>query len=494
MTPPRAFWPLVWVLALLAAIKLLVFATLDPDVFWHLLVARQLLHDGIGPLLDTISYGSIRTPWTPYSWLAELLMRCLWQLDGYRATLAAHCLLLASMVVVVAHTAMQAVPRSASRAFASGGVATAASIVFIIPWFGYRPAAFAMLLLAIIALLLQRDRRLGERSRLVWGVVPLTVLATNMHLFAILCPLWVGALLAGAIWEYLRASASRYEEKRRMLRYALLLALTTMAICATPMLPGMIASARFFLQADIMASGGVIVEMQPFYRGLFGKIAATLAILLVGSIVANHRFLRAGEMLWVVLGVAMLLQCGRGAPLFALCIVPAITLCIPRASDHRLNNKAIAWLLAGAALLGLITIAAVFPSPKVSLDQWLEQHAAGTMTSMPYPTQAATFVQHHIQPVSGKIINEFTWGGYLAWRLDGKFQVLMDGRTPAYSQQFWRDAYFGDWTTRQRLLTQTPADAAILPADGSLFLEPLKQLGWREIYRDTTAIVLIPSP
>jgi hypothetical protein len=55
-----------------AASKSILYDTLDPDCFWHLRVAEQLQRDGIRPLVDPMSFMSIKDPWTPYSWLAEL--------------------------------------------------------------------------------------------------------------------------------------------------------------------------------------------------------------------------------------------------------------------------------------------------------------------------------------------------------------------------------------------------------------------------------------
>jgi hypothetical protein len=39
--------------------------TMDPDAFWHLRVAEQLQREGIGPMVDQLSFASIKTPWTP---------------------------------------------------------------------------------------------------------------------------------------------------------------------------------------------------------------------------------------------------------------------------------------------------------------------------------------------------------------------------------------------------------------------------------------------
>jgi len=69
---PIGFWLLIALLALCAGGKAILYDTLDPDCFWQLRVADQLCHDGIGPLVDRISFASEKEPWTPYSWLAEL--------------------------------------------------------------------------------------------------------------------------------------------------------------------------------------------------------------------------------------------------------------------------------------------------------------------------------------------------------------------------------------------------------------------------------------
>jgi len=69
------------------------------------------------------------------------------------------------------------------------------------PYLSFRPVTAAVLLLAVVMLLIARDRRMGERSAAVWWVIPLTVLMVNVHLFACAVPLYVGVLLLGALWE-----------------------------------------------------------------------------------------------------------------------------------------------------------------------------------------------------------------------------------------------------------------------------------------------------
>src|SRR5688500_13070821 len=80
------------VLALGAGSKEVWYDTIDPDCFIHLVAAEQRTTDGIGPIFDRTSFASIQEPWPPYSWLAQLAMKALWDRGGYRAAVAAHAI------------------------------------------------------------------------------------------------------------------------------------------------------------------------------------------------------------------------------------------------------------------------------------------------------------------------------------------------------------------------------------------------------------------
>src|SRR5439155_25715264 len=128
-----------------------------------------------------------------------------------------------------------------------------------IPFIRFRPITFAMLMLAVIAWLLLRDRT--KRSKLVWLIVPLTMLLANVHLCAVLVPIWVACLLGGAIWE-----------RKDVKRYALLLAATSLACRATPMLPGGAGTAWYYQSRDVMVARPIIAVMQPVYNGVLGSV------------------------------------------------------------------------------------------------------------------------------------------------------------------------------------------------------------------------------
>src|SRR6202035_5908931 len=98
---------------------------------------------------------------------------------------------------------------------------------------------------------------------------------------------------------------------------------------------------------------------------------------------------------------------------------------LPRFSDRILHRPPVVAILAAVLALCVGRLCVDFPRAGTPLDVWLNRHGPDAPG---YPTGAAAYVEQHIPRVSGHLINEFSWGGYLAWRLGGHFQVLVDGR------------------------------------------------------------------
>jgi hypothetical protein len=121
------------------------------------------------------------------------------------------------------------------------------------------------------------------------------------------------------------------------------------------------------------------------------------------------------------------------------------------------------------------------------LDQWLNRHGP---EAPGYPTAAA---DHLLALRPRRIVNEFTWGGYLGWRAGGRFQVLLDGRTQCFTPDFWQTACLNPHLDRRRWLESLRADAAVLSVHDRLYQPLLRDLGWRQVYADDRAQVLVPA-
>ena len=492
--PRLGFCLLIAFVSLAGGAKPILYDTMDPDCFWHLRVGEQLMREGAHPISDGLSFASIPEPWTPYSWLAEIGMARLWRVGGYRAAVGATSSMVFIFLLAITLATRESVGAmgAGDRRYLSSALATAFAAFLSLPYISFRPVTFAFGPLAICAWLLLRDRRLAERSRAVWGVVPITAFVVNLHLFAALVPLWCGALLIGATIEWVREKRARSvtPPARGIKRYAALTLSTSLACLATPMLPGMLATIRHYGLHDPMVASKVIAEMQPFWHGGMGKVSLTLVTLFGTCLFRARRRLRVGETLWVLVGGILLARMGRMAPAFAIIAAPLFAVASPELSDRALARRGLVRILAVLLALATARVSVAFAMDALPLEQWLNRNGPDAPG---FPVKAADYVEAHVPRVRGRIINEFTWGGYLAWRLGPRFQVLLDGRTQVYSPAFWREAYLGDDATTLRFLSGIRADAAVLPVTGSRYRDALVSLGWTIAYGDDRAIVLVPK-
>jgi hypothetical protein len=505
------FLLLAFLLGTAAGAKAILFDTMDPDCFWHLRVADQLATDGVGPLVDRLSFASVRTPWTPYSWLAELGMKATWDAGGYRAAVAAQAVMQGLFVVLVAWACRRSrvAPSARARfeplgdlsARKPGGrpsyltccVAAAVAGFISLPYLSFRPVTASLVLLAIVMLLLVRDRAEGERTRLVWLVPVLTAVTVNLHLNAVFVPMWLGALLAGAAWERFGVAglAERPEARRRLSRYLLLTAAAAAGCCCTPMLSGMLRTAMYYTAADPMVASGFISEMRPFFLGTLGQAAAAVVGLSLVVIVGRLGRFRPGERLLLAGGVLALSQWGRFAPIFALTAAPLLAVAAGGLSDRALSRRPLQLALAAVLALAASRLTVGFPPADRPLSAWLNRHGPDAPG---YPTEAAKYVAERVTPRTGRLISEFNWGGYLEWAVGDRYQVLLDGRTQLFAPEFWRAAYLDGEAARAALLANVEADAAVLPGRDSRFRRALVRRGWRSVWRDADgrSEVLVP--
>jgi hypothetical protein len=507
--PAIGFGLLVALLALLAVGKVVLSDTLDPDCFWHLRVANQIAHQGWpGPVVDHLSFASSPQPWTPYSWLAELGMKWLWDAGGFRAAIAAQSGMEAGFLVLVALASLEAtkIATGAPRYFAAA-VATAMAAVLSLAYLSFRPVTAVLVILAFASWLLLRDRRMDHKSRAVWIIPALTALATNFHFFAIFIPLWTFALFVGDAVERMRANRAdlacpfaareiiHISAHRSMAHGAILMLLCAGAFLMTPLLPGMIGAILNYSFNDVMVRSGMISEMQPFYHGTMGLISAGLTALLLICVIRSHlpgarKHLGLGELFWLAGSALILLRVGRMAPVFAVIGAPWLAATLPALSDRVLSKLVVIGMIAAVLIAGTVRIISAFPDRSEPLSAWLNRNGPDCPA---YPCAAADFVESHIASTAAtpaRLICEFSWGGYLEYRLGDRFQTLMDGRTQVFPTEFWHDAYFGSPEDQRRLLMLSQADVAIVPRQRSAFAKTLLKMNWKVVYEDEFAQVL----
>jgi hypothetical protein len=479
---------LMVLIVLAAASKPVLYDTLDPDSFWHLRVADTIARVGVHPIVDDLSFNSIRTPWVPYSWLAELTMRAIWNTTGWRGTVAAQTMIVAAWTVLLL-AASRELTRQADAASSNPSrdsglrccIATVAGLYLSLPYLSFRPVTFAFVLIALVALLVMRDRR--RQTPLVWLAVVASGLCANVHLLAWTCFVWPMGLLIDDL-----------HNARPWRRHALLTFLVAAASLATPLLPGMIRTAWGFQFQDAIVAQSGINELQSVFRGSGGVVLAAIVVgLLVRCWLARGR-MGIAPLIWLAAASALLVRLGRFAPLYSLAAAPVLAALVLPLRDNVLGRAPVRAILAIVLAAMIWRITSQFPRPGTDLSAWLNRHGPDTPG---YPCGAADFVSRlpapAAAPTAGRIINEFNWGGYLAWRLGPRYQVFMDGRTQLYSRQFWFATTLGERRQCAQNVAATNADVAILPLKRTDWRDALMARGWRLAYQDDRAIVLVPA-
>ncbi len=106
-----------------------------------------------------------------------------------------------------------------------------------------------------------------------------------------------------------------------------------------------------------------------------------------------------------------------------------------------------------------------------------------------FPVQAVDWLEQN--PLPGRMFNAFDWGGYLLWRLWPAHLTFIDSQTDVrgdVSREYEKIITLSqNW---QETLEKYDVQWAILPPDWPL-THALRAEGWREVYRDETAVILV---
>jgi len=347
--------PSTLAIALVAAL-VSVIGSMGADARWLVAMGRIVVERGSIP--NEVPYAAASSSdWSNVPVLAEL------SFYGLDVALGDHGLLLAQLAAVIFACGVLA---AGIRRAGVGHAAAALSLLLVAAaslsaFAVVRVQLFSLVLFPLLLLLLRSEAR--APTRLIWLVVPLFALWSNLHGAAL-----VGIAVAGA---YLVLERSRC----RPLESAAVLFLSGLALLATPALGGTVSYYAGVLQNEAAARGA----------GLWAPLSLTAPLdilFLAAALPLVALALRSRPALWelgALAGLVLLtIQSARGG------VWLAFMLAVPAAAGlRRLRERPIR---IGRALLGLsaaIVIASVIRGPLVAgaSEELLERtlrEAAGT--------------------------------------------------------------------------------------------------------------------
>jgi hypothetical protein len=479
------FWILMAPLLAFAAV-MSYFQICSHDLWWHLKTGEWIWQQHRFPQGDPFSYTAAGQPWIAHEWLFGLLSHLAWRAVGLAGLIGIKALLVATLLALTAWTAR-------ARGATAGMTVMALSAAFTISRqrFDERPELIS-LCLAVCFLLIQAKCR--ERPRILLLLPVLQLLWANLHGGTALLG-WglAGALFLDQVWQLHKHGIPwprllSHQELRSHLEA----------------LAGVIAMSFANPYTFRTLTYGMMRAGSPLNIEEFQSLAARMrlgpdnaitlliayAALLVALFVLRRRQVRLFE--WLLLPALLILSLSffRFRSLFAVLLAPSLAF---QLSQGKWLGRLRWWIPALASAVLLLAIGTA------NFKAYAYRFGAGIHDGI-LPVDAAEFVKS--SGISGRMFNEYDFGGYLIWRLAPEFKVFIDGREDVYVQAGVAGEYSGRFRSRaawQELVAKYGIDFAVVgypqspPLSPELSLEKLAfpRSEWALVYFDDLAVIYV---
>lgn len=470
---------------------------MDGDLGRHLTIGEYILTSLSIPTTDLFSHTMAGKELTPHEWMAQLSFAVAYRWLGLNGVVLLTAIVIATAFTLVFQGCIRASQSLIVSLFCALLTVGAASLHWLT-----RPHIFTFLFLAVWVTLLEQMR--GGR-RQAWVFMPLVMgVWANFH-GAFIAGFAVWALiLAGLIWErWIRGSLEIKVSTIWM--FVLGGGISFLATLINP------AGLRLWGTSLGYVSNAYLVGHTAEYLSPDFHQPGTWPFLLIIGLTlltfgllekplgASELFLVCG---WVVMGLFsqrnIPISAMVTAPVLAMAIRPMVNRLPPglRAVDNlrRLDERLLVaerrfggWLWAGLAVL----LAGLALNQGARLDF---SRQGNMFDDRVFPVAALNWVEKN--PQSGKVFNYFPWGGYLLYREWPGLTVFIDGQTDFYGEALSREyerviTLDEGW---QEILSRYDVQWVLMPPESSLARELRMTPGWKEVYRDNTAVILHRLP
>ena len=450
----------------------------DPDLWWHIKVGQDILATHHFPTLEAYSFTAHGTPWMAYEWLGDVLLGAAHRAGGLRGLLALD-LVLGAAILIALYAFVSLRTHNSKAAF----VACALLLPLVFVSLTLRPQMLGYCFLILTLIIIERFRQ--GRSATLWLAPPLFLVWVNTHgSFAVGLFAFSVYGISGLFklrWGGLESTPWTPSQRLR-LGTAFLISLSLLAI--TPYgvrLAGYPIDMAFFQPINVAH----IQEWEPMpFNQPFGQyFLALLATFLLAQIVLRPAWQLAELTLFLAGLLAaclhtrfLLVFVPFSAPLFATILNRWVPPYQPGKDKYALNA-----LLLAAIVAGIIR----FSPSREQLESHVARHS---------PVEAVQYILRH--PPPQPMYNNYGFGGYLIFALDGRNKVFVDGRTDIYE----RAGVLADYAS---IAGVSPNSLPLLRAYNvqSCLLEHGEALAtllaassqWQKIYADGLSVLFVRS-
>ncbi len=446
----------------------------DADMWWHLRAGKEMWDSGQILLTDTFSHTKTGMPWVNAFWLSEIFL--------YAAYLLGEFFGLALFVSIMGMVTFGFIYfRVRAEAPFAGALIIILAATAAAPTWGPRPQLFSFFFLAVLDFILSRPNQ--NPLRLVIIIGALFALWANVHGGWIWGILLLLAHLVGDAFTTIQQQALSRNAWRQILRQA---APTATAIFAIGLNPNGLALWQLpFHTVDV--SMQIQEWLSPdFHRSDFHPML-WLIFLLIFSLNFSERRMSWAEIFKIIGFTYLTFVSQRNIAPFSILIAPVLAL----TAHSALQKFGIQALTRKPArnqtgnILNAILIITLFGISLLRLDGL----STTALAEKEYPGNAVAWLKN--QKIDGLLFNSYNWGGYLAWKLPEK-PVYIDGRADLYGDEIvteWHSIVSGASQGMNALQKRNIQIILLEPTWPIVPLLPAQ--GWREAYRDETAIIFI---
>jgi hypothetical protein len=482
----------VTVILILCFLKLLNPGFDDPDFYWHLKTGEYIVSHLSVPNTDPFAYTSIGKPWVAHEWLSEVIFYGVDRAFGFTglsiliaATLCANFLVLFQFSRKLVKNETHAL------------LICLAFLGPLLPYEAPRPQIFTFLLFSLLCMILLEQKYFGSTKK--------------VFLIPILMPLWVNlhggyavgfallALFLGCEWlGYLLAAYRDAATKRNLtkLSFAALLAVATANIN-----PHFIQvwTYPFYLVSLEVAKGTITEWRSPDFHILFYKYCLLLIIGYFLALAYSRKKPDITELALPLFFICSAMVSQRHLPLMCITLLLFTSTLYPHlvlptnwlkpmskvgiarnAATRQMSPSTVAFL--NILLVAILGGGVVYMKSIGKLQQAFEDSL---------PVKAADYIiENHI---TGNMLNEYGYGGYLIYRLSPSRKIFIDGRADMYGDAFVRqylEIYNGGSRWKEEL-EKFSIDYVVCEKSAPIRQLLLTEGSFREAYADNLHSVLV---
>ncbi len=454
----------------------------DPDMWWHIKYGRIILETGHFPLYDSFSYAFSGYRWASSYWIPQVSQAILSGIGGFALMSLVYSIVFSVLLIWLLNKVQE---KYSLGFFEQALVLTIVCVGFSSFGVTVRPMFFS----GIFMFLLWHIFSLPRKSVLQNAIIPVIFLLwANMHADFMV---GFGVLLAAQFFDFVEGIRSKASLKKLVLPVILVVT----SFLATFINPYGAELHKTLLNdvVNIKNQNGKITEFMPASLDqvpFWFYLALVTLVLVVG---VKHRFLPAPKKLTGLAVVTTILLGFVSGYFFRFLFVFAFDyICIFSKSlgNFLASLKLKPFIKAFSISIFWIMLILIFLTNFVKA---VDISALSADRKLPY--YAMLFVKS-AKP-KGNMLNFYNWGGFLIEYLP-EYKVFTDGRMASwYINNEWVLNKYYDLTVKKdpeklnAFINQYDVGWSIFPNESTINAYLQNELGWKLVYKDSVATVLI---